>query len=203
MDGGVERVLEAAVEEGFLTAGVAADGLRHSLGFLAGTPPPTAGQTAVDLGSGGGLPGVVLATRTFCHWYLVDRGERRCRFLEWAVRSLDLSDRVSVLQADATELGRGELRGTVSLVTARGFGPPGATVECGAPLLAEGGHMVVSEPPEGGPSRWPEGPLGELGLADAGCWDVEGAGFRAFVAERRCGERYPRAWRSIVRSPLF
>ncbi|MBC8364225.1 MAG: class I SAM-dependent methyltransferase [Actinobacteria bacterium] len=162
-----------------------------------------AGQTAVDLGSGGGLPGLVLATRTDCHWYLVDRGERRCRFLEWAVRSLNLSDRVSVLHSDATDVGRGELRGTVSLVTARGFGPPGATVECGAPLLAEGGHLVVSEPPEGGPPRWPEGPLGDLGLVDAGSWDVGGAGFRAFVAQRCCNDRYPRAWRAIVRSPLF
>ncbi|MDG2907899.1 MAG: class I SAM-dependent methyltransferase [Acidimicrobiales bacterium] len=203
MDGGVGRVLDAAVDEGFLTTGAAAGGFRHSSGFLAGTPLPAADRSAVDLGSGGGLPGLVLATRTDCNWFLVDRSERRCRFLEWAVRTLELSDRVSVVQADATEVGWGELRGSVTLVTARGFGPPGATAECGAPLLVEGGHLVVSEPPGGGPSRWPVGPLGELGLSDAGAWESEGAGFRAFQAFRARGDRFPRAWKAIERSPLF
>ena len=203
MDRGIGRVLDAAVDEGFLTAGAAAEGFRHSSGFLAGIPLPAADRSAVDLGSGGGLPGLVLATRTDCNWFLVDRSERRCRFLEWAVRSLELADRVSVVQADATEVGWGELRGSVTLVTARGFGPPGATVECGAPLLGEGGHLVVSEPPGDGPSRWPVGPLGDLGLSDAGAWEREGAGFRAFQAFRACGVRFPRAWKAIERSPLF
>jgi hypothetical protein len=203
MDGGVGRVLDAAVDEGFLTAGAATEGFRHSSGFLVGIPLPAAGQVAVDLGSGGGLPGLVLATLTNCNWFLVERSERRCRFLEWAARSLEVFDRVSVVHSDATEVGRRELRGSVTLVTARGFGPPGATVECGAPLLVEGGHLVVSEPPGGGPSRWPVGPLGELGLSDAGAWESEGAGFRAFRAVGACGDRYPRAWTAIERSPVF
>jgi len=203
MDGGVGQVLDAAVDEGFLTVGAAADGWLHSVGFLAGTPLPTADQFAIDLGSGGGLPGLVLAVRTDCSWFLVDRGERRCRFLEWAVGVLDLVERVSVIHADATDVGRGELRGSAALVTARGFGPPGITAECGAPLLADHGHLVVSEPPEDRSSRWPEGPLGRLGLVDAGTWEHEGAGFRALRRDGHCDGRHPRAWRAIERRPLF
>jgi|TARA_B110000263_G_scaffold42926_1_gene34895 hypothetical protein len=203
MDGGVGRVLDAAVDEGFLTAGAASAGFRHSSGFLAGTPLPAAGQAAVDLGSGGGLPGLVLATLTNCNWFLVERSERRCRFLEWAARSLEVFDRVSVVHADATEVGRGELRGSVMLVTARAFGPPGATIECGAPLLSDEGHLVVSEPPEDRRARWPEDPLGELGLSDAGAWEHEGARFQAFRSDGACGDRYPRAWKAIERSPVF
>lgn len=203
MDSGIGSVLDTAVDEGFLTASVAADGLSHSSGFLAGTPLPAADELAVDLGSGGGLPGLLLAASTEWHWFLVERSDRRCRFLEWAVRSLALSDRVSVLHADATYVGRGELRHSASLVTARGFGPPGATLECGAPLLVEDGHLVVSEPPGDAPSRWPEGPLGELGVFDAGAWNHEGARFRAFRSDGSCGDGYPRAWTAIDRTPLF
>ena len=202
MESGIGDVLDTAVEEGFLTVGVAAAGLSHSSGFLAGTPLPATDELAVDLGSGGGLPGLVLAARTEWRWFLVERSERRCRFLDWAVRSLALSDRVSVLNADATHVGRGELRHSASLVTARGFGPPGATLECGAPLLAEDGHLVVSEPPGDASSRWPEGPLGELGLCDVGAWEHEGAGFRAFRSDGSCDEGYPRAWTAIERTPL-
>ena len=39
---------------------------------------------AIDLGTGGGLPGLVLSTFTNCFWLLTDRGERRCDFLKKA-----------------------------------------------------------------------------------------------------------------------
>ena len=48
-------------------------------------------------------------------------------------------------------------------MTARSFGPPAATAECAAPLLAVGGLLVVSEPPDG-PDRWPADALAALGL---------------------------------------
>jgi len=200
---GVGRVLDAAVDEGFLTVGAAAEGLVHSDGFLVGTPPPATDEVAIDLGTGGGLPGLVLAARTDCRWYLVDRGARRCRFLEWAARSLELSDRVTVLNAEAVDVARGELRGSAVLVSARGFAPPGATAECGAPLLVPGGRLVVSEPPDGDGTRWPAGPLADLGLVDGGGWAHEGARFRALraVGDRPAG--FPRSWRAIDRSPLF
>ena len=46
---GVGRVLDAAVDEGFLTVGAAAEGLVHSDGFLVGTPPPATDEVAIDL----------------------------------------------------------------------------------------------------------------------------------------------------------
>ena len=92
----VEEILDRAVSEGYLTPAVAAEGPAHSVGFLrfgpldgvsipsgwsdlhgSGVVGPPAGALAVDLGTGGGIPGLVLATLTMCRWVLVDRGERR------------------------------------------------------------------------------------------------------------------------------
>ena len=132
----VEEILDAAVAEGFLTPLVAAEGPAHSAGFLpfgglgdpgvvpgpdvaAGVPVALDSATiAVDLGTGGGVPGLVLATLTSNRWVLVDRGDRRCTFLRWAVRELGIADRVEVHAVDAASVDRGELRGRAGLVTA-------------------------------------------------------------------------------------
>lgn len=177
-------------------------------------------DVAVDLGTGGGVPGLVLATLTSCRWILVDRGDRRVTFLGWAVRQLGLEDRVEVRLADAVGLSArggaggalGELRGAVSLVTARGFAPPGPTAECAAPLLSEAGVLVVSEPPGtagvgSGTPRWPTEGLSELGLCDLGGWTCDladgPAGYRAMVRVEPCPERFPRRFARQMADPLF
>ena len=169
-------------------------------------------DVAVDLGTGGGVPGLVLATLTPWRWILVDRGDRRATFLRWAVRQLGLEDRVDVQLADAVDIASGELRGAVSLVTARGFAPPGITAECAAPLLAKQGVLVVSEPPEttgggGEAHRWPAGGLSKLGLQDLGGWtshQVAGpAGYRAMVRIGACPDRFPRRFARQMADPLF
>lgn len=207
MSGGVEDVLDAAVTEGFMTPSAAADGVVHSTGFLRpvdGCPPIhlESGQLGVDLGTGGGLPGLILAGLTGGRWVLVDRGGRRCEFLTWAVRELGMATRVEVLCADVVDVARGPLRGQASLVTARSFASPSITAECGAPLLAQGGRLVVSEPPEA-ESRWPAEALGLLGLTDEGGWHTGTAGYRALVRNGECPDRYPRRSRRRAASPLF
>jgi len=121
----------------------------------------------LDLGSGGGLPGLVLAELwRFARLTLVDANERRTDFLAWAVGDLDLGDRVRVVRARAESLARDpEERSAYDLVVARSFGPPAVTAECSAPFLRAGGALVVSEPP-GDPdgSRWPEDGLTVLGM---------------------------------------
>ena len=62
---------------------------------------------AIDLGTGGGIPGLVLATFTDCCWLLVDRSKRRCAFLKRAVFELDLNQRVNVVEERVTLLGSG------------------------------------------------------------------------------------------------
>lgn len=207
MTGSVKGVLEAASAEGFVTPSAADAGVEHSRGFLrhgVNQAPIRldGGDLGIDIGSGGGLPGLVLAGMTDGDWVLVDRAERRCTFLRWAVGELDLADRVEVICGDVVDLARGSLRGVANLVTARGFGSPATTVECGAPLVSEGGRLVVSEPP-GGASRWPRWVLDELDLVDEGSWHAESATYRAFLSGGTCPERYPRRSSRQAADPLF
>ena len=121
---------------------------------------------AVDLGSGGGLPGLVLALQwPETRWLLVDSNARRAAWLREAVprSSAFHQGRVFVVNEPNLQVG-GEWRETAALVTARGFGLPAATAECAAPLLRVGGRLLVAEPPERQLERWPREGLAELGL---------------------------------------
>ena len=220
----VEEILDAAVAEGFLTPLAAAEGPAHSAGFLrfgglgdpgvapgpdvpSGIPVDLDAETiAVDLGTGGGVPGLVLATLTSNRWVLVDRGDRRCTFLRWAVRELGIADRVEVHAMDAVSVARGDLRGRAGLVTARSFAAPGPTAECAAPLLALDGVLVVSEPPggDGGSwNRWDPEALDQLGMVDLGGWRHGGAGYRAMRSTGTCPSRFPRRFKRQLAGPLF
>ena len=207
----VEEIIDAATAEGYLTPAAAMEGSAHSAGFLAFSDLPRSDDPqvgAVDLGTGGGVPGLVLATRTAWRWTLVERGERRTTFLRWAVRKLGLDDRVEVLHADAVEVARGPLRGCVDVVTARGFAPPALTAECAAPLLEIGGFLLVSEPPfqddlVSSSSRWPVDGLADLGLRDVGNWRSEGATYRALCRVEECPDRFPRRFNRQADDPLW
>jgi len=78
----------------------------------------------LDLGSGGGLPGLVLGDLwPDCRFTLVDAGERRCDFLRSAVERCHFSDRFTVLHGRAEALGHeAALRGAFDGVVARSFG---------------------------------------------------------------------------------
>ena len=155
--------LEQARAFGFLGPGPVYDQIWRSLAFA--VVAPAAPGLAVDLGSGGGLPALVLAFAwKASHWLLVESNQRRSRWLETTVDRLGLKNRCEVLCERAEVVGRGANRHQVELVTARSFGPPAPTAECGAPLLRTGGQLLVSDPPDGAPGRWPEGGLALLGL---------------------------------------
>lgn len=154
---------------GFLGPGAVEAHIRHATAFVAAVPAAPA--RALDLGAGGGVPGLVLAATAWptTTWCLLDARARRTAFLREAVAALDLTDRVEVLTARAEEVAhRPTHRGRHDLVVARSFGPPAVTAECGAPLLRVGGHLVVSEPPDVPVAqRWPSPAVAELGLAPA------------------------------------
>lgn len=204
----VEKVLDAAVTEGYLTPSAASEGPAHSAGFLGFKGSNLLDKDiAVDLGAGGGLPGLVLATLTPCRWVLVERSERKVTFLKWAVRKLDLEARVEVAASDAVDVGRSVLRGSASLVTARGFAPPSATAECAAPLLAEQGVLVVSEPPTDVGIRWLNEGLLTLGLQIADSWvndgTVDAQRYQAIARIEPCQERFPRRFPRQLAEPIF
>ncbi len=111
------------------------------------------GGTVVDLGSGGGVPGLVIAwRRTDLRLVLVDRRTARTDHLRRLVGRLGLGDRVQVTTADASRLPT--LLDPVDAVVARGFGKPAATLRAAAPILRAGGRLVVSEPLGAAADRW-------------------------------------------------
>jgi 16S rRNA (guanine527-N7)-methyltransferase len=158
----------------------------------------------LDLGSGGGVPGLVLlALWPLTEGVLLDAGERRSSFLSEAVTSLGWAGRVQVVRARAEEAGRHpHLRAHASLVVSRSFGPPAVVAECAAPLLKPGGRLIVSEPPAGD-DRWPLGPLASLGMA-VGPVIVSGeARFQVLRQEQMCPSDRPRRVGVPAKRPLW
>lgn len=135
---------------------------------------------------------------------LVDGRQRAADFLTEAVRRLELGDRVDVVHGRAEELGRDATRrASTGMVVARGFGRPAVVAECGAPLLAPGGWLVVSEPPRPAPERWPADPLRALGLAVTHRWVAGSGHFVALSAVHACPDRYPRRVGVPAKRPLW
>jgi 16S rRNA (guanine527-N7)-methyltransferase len=184
---------------GFLGPGPVEDHVHHTAGFLQALVG--ASGTVLDLGSGGGVPGLVIGVaRPDLHLVLVDATAKRCRFLEAAVSELSLD--AEVVEGRAEAVAHGPRRGTADVVVARSFGPPATTAECAAPLLRVGGHLLVSEPPEPTPGRWPTEGAALLGLVAE---DSPATSPRVQLLRqvRRCPERYPRRDGLPAKRPLF
>jgi len=192
-------VLERSRALGFLGPGPVQEHIERADAFLAALDGVTG--TVVDLGSGGGVPGLVVAVaRPDLHLVLLDAIAKRCAFLEEAVAQLELD--AEILHGRAEELGRSAWRGSAAAVTARSFGPPAATAECGAPLLAPGGCLIVSEPPED-VDRWPEDGLARLGLARGQRIRRAGAAVQVLHQVAPLDDRFPRRNGIPAKRPLF
>jgi len=200
-------VLERARDLGFLGAAPLARQVEHALGFalaragVAESAPDGPARMA-DLGSGGGLPGLVLAAEwPAAEVVLVEAMRRRAAFLAEAAAGLAWSN-LTVDARRAEELGRDPARRNLfDLVVARGFGPPAVVAECAAPLLGPEGLLVVSEPPEER-QRWPESGLTELGLEMVGPFQAA-ARYVVLRQASECPDRYPRRTGVPLKRPLW
>jgi 16S rRNA (guanine527-N7)-methyltransferase len=158
---------------------------------------------ALDLGSGGGLPGLPLALALpETRWVLLDGSTTRAAFLTDEVNRLGLQDRVDVVADRAEVAGRGALRASFDLVVSRSFGAPAVTVECAAPLLRVGGKLVVAEPPGGQPDRWPAEGLARLGMVLGGR-ESQPTAVQVMIQSTFCPDAYPRRTGVPSRRPLF
>jgi len=112
---------------------------RHILDSLRAAPEVRpADRRALDLGSGAGLPGIVLAIAApQLRVGLVESQRRRVGFLELAVERLELRN-AEVVPRRAEELEPG----SADLCTARAFAPPDRAWQVAEPLLAPGGRLV-------------------------------------------------------------
>jgi 16S rRNA (guanine527-N7)-methyltransferase len=102
-----------------------------------------ADSRVLDVGSGAGLPGVVLAlARPDLDLVLLDAQARRVAFLAECVERLGLR-RVTLLQGRVEEKAvRGQL-GRSSIVTARALAPLDRLAEWCLPVLKSGGHLLA------------------------------------------------------------
>jgi 16S rRNA (guanine527-N7)-methyltransferase len=99
-----------------------------------------AGPRVLDLGSGGGFPGLVIARmRPQFTVTLVESERRKC---EWLARaSADLPN-VRIVADRSESLAKRE-RETQTTVTARAVAPLVSTIELAAPLVEVGGHLLI------------------------------------------------------------
>lgn len=148
-------LVDALVESqrlGFLGRRPIDEVIEHARAFVRGLSDVADGEDVIDLGSGGGVPGLVIAhDRRDLHVTLLDRRAKRTDFLERVVRRLGWQMQVTVVAADAEAYIRGTTPSFAAAV-ARGFGPPVTTLDIAVRMIRPGGLVVISEPPAG--DRW-------------------------------------------------
>lgn len=120
----------------------------HLLDSLAALPLlPASTEHALDLGSGGGVPGIVLAlARPSVRWTLVDAVGKKVAALRGFVDALGLRN-VEAIAERAESLGRGPLRESFGLVTARACAALPVLAEYALPLLRVGGTLIAWKGP--------------------------------------------------------
>ena len=194
-------VLEHSRALGLLGPGAIEGHVCHAEPFLDLLEPDT---TVLDLGSGGGVPGLVLAcARPDLRFVLLDAGERRAAFLRAAVRTLQLQERVSVECGRAEVLGRrADLRERSDVVVARSFGPPAVTAECAVGFISPSGRLLVSEPSDER-DRWPREGLALLGLSESRVIRSATATIREFQRDGSDVDDYPRSVGVPTKRPVF
>ena len=199
----LEAVLTASRDLGFLGPGKPWIHVEHALAFARAVPE--APTRVLDLGSGGGVPGLILARLVWpgATWCLLDGSVKRVAFLETAIAELGLAERVVAQAGRAEEIGRGSERGRFDLVVARSFGPPAVVAECAAPFLVVGGRLVVSEPPDTDPTtRWPAAGLADFGLALVD-HPVGPPALAVLTQAQPCPDRWPRRVGIPAKRPHF
>lgn len=113
---------------------------RHILNSAVAAPLFSAGARVGDVGSGAGLPGLVLAiARPDVRWVLIEPMERRVAWLSEQVDALGL-DNVEVVRARAEDWKEGAV---LDAVTARAVSALRTLVPIIAPLVRDGGELVL------------------------------------------------------------
>ncbi|SCL15821.1 16S rRNA m(7)G-527 methyltransferase [Micromonospora inyonensis] len=120
---------------------------RHLLNCAAVAERIPDGATVIDVGSGAGLPGLVLAiARPDLHLTLVEPLARRTAFLIEAVQGLGLTRTVRVFRGRAEEAAAGPGGGdplSADVVTARAVAPLDRLASWCLPLTVRGGRLVA------------------------------------------------------------
>ncbi len=193
----LDEVLDRARTVGFLGPGPIRAHIDHADRYLDALPETA--TRMVDLGSGGGIPGLaILMARPALSAVLLDAAAKRGAFLTWALIELGLADRVRVAVGRAEVLAHDPaFRQQFDVMVSRGFGPPAVTLENARGYLSPDGVAIISEPPGG--RTWPLGALERLAFEEIKA-PVEVAVFRALGDTP---SDIPRPHKQQQRTPLF
>ena len=113
---------------------------RHILNSAVAGPLFAAGARVGDVGSGAGLPGLVLAiARPDVEWVLIEPMERRVTWLQEQTDALELQN-VSIVRARGEEWTEGAV---LDAVTARAVSALKTLIPLTAPLVRVGGELVL------------------------------------------------------------
>lgn len=100
-------------------------------------------KSVVDVGSGGGIPGLVLAiVLQECQFTLVESTGKKAKFLAETVTDLGLEN-VRVRADRAETLGAGDLREVCDVVVSRAVSRLPSLLEYCLPMVRPGGHFVA------------------------------------------------------------
>ncbi len=101
------------------------------------------GNRVVDIGSGAGFPGLILAI--YCpeaEFLLLEADLKKAEFLRAFIQCSGLKN-CMVLRRRAEEVGRSELRGCFDLCSCRALASMNIALEYGMPLLRPGGKLLL------------------------------------------------------------
>ncbi|HEY3192892.1 MAG TPA: 16S rRNA (guanine(527)-N(7))-methyltransferase RsmG [Solirubrobacterales bacterium] len=105
--------------------------------------PIRSAERIADLGSGAGLPGLVLAAALpGTRFDLIESVARKCEFLREAVKRMGLENAAVVCER-SEGWARGDGREAYGAVTARAVAPLAALAELASPLLVQGGVLAA------------------------------------------------------------
>lgn len=168
------------------------------------------GKTLLDVGSGGGFPGLPLKILTpSLEVTLLDSLQKRTAWLASAAAALDLEG-VSVLCARAEEAGRApELRERFDLASARAVASLRLLCELCLPFVKVGGSFLAMKGPNCDEEVREAGhALAELGGRVSQVFPyrvpLDGAAHSVIVVEKPAPtpDRYPRRWSRIKKAPI-
>lgn len=168
-----------------------------------------AGKTVIDVGTGGGLPGLAIAiARPTAGVTLLDATEKKIGFLADFARKAGIG--VRCVAARAEELGREpEYRERFDAAVSRAVARLNILAELCLPFVRVGGVFLAMKAADSdAETAQARGAVEALGgeLRDVVEYEIPGTGItrRVAVIEKRAPtpERYPRRWAAMQKKPL-
>ena len=103
------------------------------------------GNKCLDIGTGAGLPGIILAlARPDTHWVLLDGNSKKTRFVNQAVLTLNLKN----VEVICSRIEKYEPENKFSIIVSRAFATLADFFACGHHLLAPGGSLLAMKGPD-------------------------------------------------------